>query len=32
VGAGDNYVVLLWTAGIIALVGAAVVLPIRSVR
>lgn len=32
VGAGDNYEVLLWVAGIVALVGAAVVVPIRSVR
>ncbi|QSB24340.1 MULTISPECIES: MFS transporter [unclassified Curtobacterium] len=32
VGAGDNYPVLLWGAGIVALVGALVVIPIRSVR
>ncbi|MGN7222443.1 MFS transporter [Curtobacterium flaccumfaciens] len=32
VGVGDNYPVLLWGAGIVALLGALVVLPIRSVR
>ena len=33
VGAGgDNYTALLWGAGIISLVGAAVVLPIKKVR
>lgn len=31
-GAGDNYTALLWGAGIIALIGAAVILPIRKVR
>lgn len=31
-GGGDNYPVLLWGAGIVALVGAAVVIPIRGVR
>lgn len=31
-GAGDNYTALLWGAGIVALVGAAVVVPIKKVR
>jgi len=31
-GAGDNYTALLWGAGIISLVGAVVVLPIKKVR
>lgn len=31
-GAGSNYTALLWGAGIIALIGAAVVLPIKKVR
>jgi MFS family permease len=31
-GAGDNYTALLWGAGAIALIGAAVVLPIKKVR
>ncbi|WP_260217018.1 MFS transporter [Curtobacterium sp. PhB115] len=32
IGAGDNYTLLLWGAGIVALVGAVVVIPIRKVR
>jgi hypothetical protein len=32
VGAGDNYPALLWGAGAIAAIGAAVVVPIRGVR
>ena len=31
-GGGDNYTALFWGAGIISLVGAAVVLPIKKVR
>ncbi|NQX29973.1 MFS transporter [Microbacteriaceae bacterium VKM Ac-2854] len=31
-GGGDNYPALLWGAGIVALLGAAVVIPIRKVR
>ncbi|AFO80679.1 major facilitator transporter [Amycolatopsis mediterranei S699] len=31
-GSGKNYPVLLWTAGIIAAIGAAVIIPIRKVR
>jgi MFS family permease len=31
-GGGDNYPALLWGAGIVAVVGALIVLPIRSVR
>lgn len=32
VGGGDNYPVLLWGAGITAVLGALVIIPIRSVR
>ncbi|WP_406129150.1 MFS transporter [Streptomyces canus] len=31
-GGGDNYPALLWCAGIVALIGAAVIIPIRGVR
>lgn len=30
--AGPNYTLMLWTAALVALVGAAVVLPIRKVK
>ncbi|MEV4016064.1 MFS transporter [Nonomuraea angiospora] len=32
IGGGDNYPALLWSAGIVSLVGALVVIPIRGVR
>lgn len=32
IGGGNNYPVLLWGAGIVAVIGAAVVIPIRGVR
>ncbi|GAB2883646.1 MFS transporter [Streptomyces mayteni] len=32
VGGGDNYPVLLWGAGVVAVIGAAVIVPIRGVR
>jgi len=31
-GGSDNYQALLWGAGIVAAVGAAVIIPIRGVR
>ncbi|MFI6698949.1 MFS transporter [Streptomyces sp. NPDC050509] len=32
IGGGDNYPALLWGAGIVAAVGAAVIIPVRGVR
>ncbi|HMQ65275.1 MAG TPA: MFS transporter [Arachnia sp.] len=32
VGAGQNYTFMLWTAGIMALIGAAVVVPIKGAK
>jgi MFS family permease len=32
VGGGDNYSALLWGAGVVAVIGAVVVIPIKSVR
>lgn len=32
IGGGDNYPVLLWSAGIVATIGAAAIIPIRGVR